>query len=101
MNDTNKSPSSKSGLGHQAPQPGNVGSIPTGDTRIKRLFKLMVEGKPEYFDNKKLAKIRRDRAYGPDATKHGGVIMRGPDHWKGESFNTATQTPKTVKRSRR
>lgn len=100
MNDTNKSPSSNR-FRMLASHAGHVGSNPAGDTKIKRLFKLMVEGKPEYFDNKKLAKIRRDRAYGPDAAKHGGVIMRGPDHWKGETFNVSTQTPKTSKRKRR
>jgi len=64
---------------------------------MQRLFKVVVEGKPEYFDNKTIAKVRRDRAYGP---KDGGVVMRGPDHWKGESFNVSKQTPKTAKRSR-
>jgi hypothetical protein len=68
---------------------------------MQRLFKLQIEGKPEYFDNKKIAKIRRDRAFGPDAVKHGGVIMRGPDHWKGESFNVSKQTPKTERRDTR
>lgn len=64
---------------------------------MQRLFKVMVEGKPEYFDHKKLAKIRRDRAYGPE---NGGVVMRGPDHWKGESFNVSEQTASSKKTSR-
>ena len=62
---------------------------------MQRLFKIVVEGKPEYFDNKTVAKIRRDRV------ANGGVLMRGPDHWKGESFNISKQTPKTERRDTR
>ena len=62
---------------------------------MQRLFKVVVEGKPEYFDHKQLAKTRRDQV------DNGGVLMRGPDHWKGESFNISKQTPKTERRDTR
>jgi len=56
----------------------------------RKLFKVMVESKPEFFQNKGLAKIRRDRAHAPKDV--GRVIMRGPDHWRGESFNKTMRT---------
>lgn len=84
---------SSSGLGHQAPQPGNGGSNPPWDTnrnvfigRKLRLFKIEVEGKPVYCDDKRVAK-RLKKDYGAE------VVMRGPDHRLGESYNIASQTP--------
>ncbi len=51
---------------------------------------------PVYFKDKRTAKMHRD-----DLVENGAkgviVIMRGPDHWKGESFNKTTNTPKTQK----
>lgn len=57
-----------------------------------RLFKIIVDGKPAYYKDRKIAKAARDAA-------GGGVIMRGPDHWKGESFNVSEQTPSSKKAS--
>ena len=63
-----------------------------------RLFKIMKGDEPVYFNNKRLAKLERDAliAEGKQA-----VVMRGPDHWKGESFNVSSKTPKSGKRARR
>ena len=51
-----------------------------------RLFKVIgADGKPRYFKHKQMAKGYRDEV--------GGVVMRGPDHRRGESFNVSQQTP--------
>lgn len=55
-----------------------------------KVFKVTVEDKPEFFQSKGLAKIRRDRAHAPKDA--GRVVMRGPDHWRGESFNKTKRT---------
>ncbi len=52
-----------------------------------RLFKIEVGGESIYFDNKRLAKRERNRLYDGGKTKV--VVMRGPDHRKGESFNVS------------
>jgi len=48
-----------------------------------------VDGVVLYFDNKRLAKRERDRLL--DDGKTGVVVMRGPDHRRGESFNVSKQ----------
>lgn len=53
-----------------------------------RLFKIDVDGKtPVYFNNKRQAKAERDKLR--DAGHETVVVMRGPDHRRGESFNNA------------
>ena len=49
-----------------------------------RLFKVMKKGEPTFFSRKDSAKAERNAQ-----NKNGGsaVVMRGPDHWRGESFN--------------
>lgn len=64
-----------------------------------RLFKIevkpytfqgvAVEEAVLYFDNKRLAKRERDRLH--DDGKTDIVVMRGPDHKRGESFNVSQQ----------
>ena len=58
---------------------------------MMQLFKVMVGrhlDMPFYYDRKEDAKVER-------AQHKGAVIMRGPDHWRGESFNVARNTRKT------
>jgi hypothetical protein len=52
--------------------------------RQLKLFKVVSKqwAEPHYFQDKMVAKNVRDE----DDEKR--VIMRGPDHWRGESFNT-------------
>ncbi len=45
-----------------------------------RFYKILVAGKPVFYKDRNMAKRARDEA-------GGGVVMRGPDHWKGESYN--------------
>ena len=54
----------------------------------RRLFKVATAtGRdPAYFNNKGVAKADRDARVAPC------VVMRGPDHWRGESFNVSTRT---------
>jgi len=51
-----------------------------------RLFKVQLSPKhdPQYFESKRQAKHERDKL----AEEHDRDIpvMRGPDHWKGESY---------------
>lgn len=54
-----------------------------------RLFKIEAGGDPVYFDNKRLAKRERDLLH--DDGKTDVVVMRGPDHRRGESFNVSDQ----------
>lgn len=59
---------------------------------VNRIFKVVDgKGKPFYFRQKIEAKGARDTMTGP------GVVMRGPDHWRGESFNVSSQTPSSKK----
>lgn len=58
-----------------------------------RLFKIEAGGDPVYFDNKRLAKRERDLMH--DQGKTGVVVMRGPDHRRGESFNVSSQTERS------
>ena len=46
------------------------------------LFKVVDGDKAYHFSDKQAAKAQRDKL-------PGAVVMRGPDHWKGESFNTS------------
>lgn len=55
-----------------------------------RLFKVMEGEKPVYFNNKRSAKRLRDKLI--EAGK-AAVVMRGPDHYRGESFNKSRQMP--------
>ena len=59
--------------------------------RQREIFKVVPgpKAKPHYFQNKGAAKKVRDLSTG-----YGGlcVVMRGPDHWRGESFNTTKRT---------
>jgi hypothetical protein len=58
---------------------------------MTRLFKVVSPRFPEptYFGNKEDAKSFRDELEPANL-----VVMRGPDHWRGESFNVSKQTPK-------
>ena len=58
-----------------------------------RLFKIEAGDTPVYFDNKRLARRERDLMY--DDGKTDVVIMRGPDHRRGESFNVSQQTERS------
>ena len=49
---------------------------------MKRLFKVIRDGSPVFFDYKPQAKAVRNAI-------NGAVVMRGPDHGLGESFNTS------------
>lgn len=52
-----------------------------------QLFKVEIDGKPSYFNSKRNAKKARD-----GATRI-CIVMRGPDHWRGESYGRSlTQT---------
>ena len=56
---------------------------------MSKLFKVINHGKPIFCDSKQTAKAVRDLA------RQGGensVVMRGPDHWRGESFNVSSRT---------
>lgn len=46
-----------------------------------RLFKVVHNDKTYHFTSKRTAMVFRDKA------DYAGVIMRGPDHRRGESFN--------------
>ena len=53
-----------------------------------RLFKIEDSIEPMYFDNKRLAKRKRDQM--ADETPPRTVtVRRGPDHRKGETFDGA------------
>ena len=54
-----------------------------------RLFKIEAGADPVYFDSKRVAKHERDKLI--DDGKTGIVVMRGPDHKRGESFNVSQQ----------
>lgn len=53
---------------------------------------------PIYFKDKRTAKDHQFDLI--EAGAKSVVIMRGPDHWKGESFNKTTNTPSTQKNRR-
>lgn len=60
-----------------------------------KLFKVITPGSgwdPAYYDDKMKAKRHRNQEI-----ERGNftVVCRGPDHWRGESFNKAEQTPKS------
>ncbi len=58
-----------------------------GHSSQRKLFKVG-HTMPVYYQNKETAKADRDHRRG-----NGGfaVVMRGPDHWRGESFNKSHQ----------
>lgn len=60
-----------------------------------KLFKVMKGDRAVYFNNKGTAKRERNALIA--AGTH-AVVMRGPDHWRGESFNVSKRTTKRVKR---
>lgn len=49
-----------------------------------KLFKIVVGKEPFYFNRKVDAKRARDDLLLNTSDR---VVMRGPDHWRGESFN--------------
>lgn len=51
-----------------------------------RLFKIQDGKKSIYFDNKRLAKRKRDQMIDEGKTV---TVRRGPDHRKGETFDGA------------
>lgn len=51
----------------------------TYDSQLK-LFKVFFKGRDHFFQNKQMAK-----AFGREHGLKGTVVMRGPDHWRGES----------------
>ncbi len=57
-----------------------------------KLFKVTVGNEPMYFQRKVDAKIHRDAGQGRDGQHSDRVVMRGPDHWRGESFNKSTRS---------
>jgi len=61
-----------------------------------KLFKVVPPGAEGAFcfQNKRKAKKMRDtiREACNEAAKQKIVIMRGPDHWRGESFNKSRRT---------
>ncbi len=57
------------------------------------LFKVMVGKEPFYFGRKVDAKQHRDMLPSNTSGKYADrVVMRGPDHWRGESFNKSTRS---------
>lgn len=57
-----------------------------------RIFKVLTPGfDPRYFRYKSQAKRLRDTMIQDQGRT--SVVCRGPDHWRGESFNVSTQTP--------
>ncbi len=64
---------------------------------IARLYKIQHgDTEPVFFKDKRTAKIHRE-ALEYDGVPGNIIIMRGPDHWRGESFNITTNTPRTQK----
>lgn len=56
-----------------------------------KLYKIVDgTGAPIYFAGKRAA---RHALEGVREVGMEGVLMRGPDHWKGESFNDSKQVP--------
>ena len=57
-----------------------------------RLFKIQPTKKaePVYFQHKQQARAHRDQLLADGIST---VVMRGPDHWRGESFNVSKNTP--------
>ena len=53
-----------------------------------KLFKVFFQGKDHFFSDKPAAK-----EFGRERGLKGVVVHRGPDHWRGESDGTSTQTP--------
>ena len=53
-----------------------------------KLFKVVTPTyqEPQYFQSKAAAKQERDNLRPANL-----VVMRGPDHWRGESFNKSRQ----------
>lgn len=67
----------------------------TNHTNYLRLFKVLEGDKPHYFFHKGMAKKFRDEL---EAIGKPAVVMRGPDHRRGESFNVSKQTPSSKRR---
>lgn len=59
---------------------------------MKRLFRIFFKGEDVHFDSRQAAKDFQ-KAEG----LKGVVIHRGPDHWKGETDGSFTQTPSSKK----
>ncbi len=62
----------------------------------RKLFKLSVGTGLEFFQSKRAAKKVCDKL-NEDRKRAGSplfVVMRGPDHWLGESFNVSHQMMK-------
>lgn len=55
-----------------------------------KLFKIDDGNEPVYFNSKRAAKHKRDTLREEGRT--GVVVMRGPDHRKGESFNKSERS---------
>ncbi len=47
-----------------------------------KLFKVFFKGRDHFFQNKQMAKN-----FGREQGLKGAIVHRGPDHWRGESFN--------------
>jgi len=57
-----------------------------------KLFKIAGHS-PAYFQNKRAAKKMRDKLSATLASSTPRfVVMRGSEHWRGESFNTVKRT---------
>lgn len=57
-----------------------------------KLFKIDDGNEPVYFNSKRAAKHKRDILHAEGRTDI--VVMRGPDHRKGESFNKPEHSAK-------
>ena len=62
---------------------------------MKRLFSLLFKGEKTYFISRSKAKNFKENKALKDVK-----IRRGPDHWKGESDGTFTQTSSSKKEKR-
>jgi hypothetical protein len=58
-----------------------------------KLFKVVAGGTPFYFETKMDAKHYRNmKPSNTSGAYSDSVVMRGPDHWRGESFNKSAVT---------
>lgn len=53
-----------------------------------KLYRVFFQGQDHFFQSKMAAK-----EFGRKHGLKGMVVYRGPDHWRGQSDGTSTQTP--------
>jgi len=67
---------------------GYAQEVARQDRSWLKLFKVSISTGDLFFQSKKTAKKLRDK------TGSGCIVMRGPDHWRGESYGRSLyQTP--------